>query len=66
MRAPDLRAGVALVLAGLVAEGETLVTGARHIDLVAAVSQPLADEVAAALPRPPRVLPCGVALEPVA
>jgi glycosyltransferase involved in cell wall biosynthesis len=36
---------------------------ARHIDLVAAVSQPLADEVAAALPRPPLVLPCGVALE---
>jgi UDP-N-acetylglucosamine 1-carboxyvinyltransferase len=32
VRAPDLRAGVALVLAGLVAEGETLVTGARHID----------------------------------
>ena len=32
VRAPDIRAGVALVLAGLVAEGETLVTGARHID----------------------------------
>ena len=32
VRAPDLRAGVALVLVGLVAEGETLVTGARHID----------------------------------
>jgi UDP-N-acetylglucosamine 1-carboxyvinyltransferase len=32
VRAPDLRAGVALVLAGLVAEGETLVTGARHIE----------------------------------
>jgi UDP-N-acetylglucosamine 1-carboxyvinyltransferase len=32
VRAPDLRAGVALVLAGLVAEGETVVTGAHHID----------------------------------
>jgi len=32
VRAPDIRAGVALVLAGLVAEGETVVTGAHHID----------------------------------
>ena len=32
VRSPDIRAGVALVLAGLVAEGETVVTGARHID----------------------------------
>ena len=32
VRAPDIRAGVALVLAGLVAEGETIVTGAHHID----------------------------------
>jgi UDP-N-acetylglucosamine 1-carboxyvinyltransferase len=31
VRAPDLRAGVALVLAGLVADGETVVSGARHI-----------------------------------
>jgi len=31
VRAPDLRAGVALVLAGLVAEGQTVVTGAHHI-----------------------------------
>ncbi len=31
VRAPDLRAGVALVLAGLVADGETVVTGAHHI-----------------------------------
>ncbi|HWE68263.1 MAG TPA: UDP-N-acetylglucosamine 1-carboxyvinyltransferase [Acidimicrobiales bacterium] len=31
VRAPDIRAGVALVLAGLVAEGETVVTGAHHI-----------------------------------
>ena len=31
VRAPDIRAGVALVLAGLVAEGETVVSGARHI-----------------------------------
>ncbi len=30
--APDIRAGVALVLAGLVAERETLVSGAHHID----------------------------------
>ena len=36
---------------------------ARHMDLVAAVSQPLADEVAGALARPPQVLPCGVALD---
>jgi len=32
VRAPDLRAGAALVLAGLVAEGETVVTDAHHID----------------------------------
>jgi UDP-N-acetylglucosamine 1-carboxyvinyltransferase len=32
VRAPDIRAGVALVLAGLVAEGETVVSGARHIN----------------------------------
>jgi UDP-N-acetylglucosamine 1-carboxyvinyltransferase len=31
VRAPDLRAGVALVLAGLVSEDETVVTGAHHI-----------------------------------
>jgi len=31
VRAPDLRAGVALVLAGLVADGVTVVTGAHHI-----------------------------------
>ena len=31
VRAPDFRAGVALVLAGLVAEGETVVSGAHHI-----------------------------------
>jgi UDP-N-acetylglucosamine 1-carboxyvinyltransferase len=42
VRAPDIRAGVALVLAGLVAEGETVVTGAHHIqrgyeDLVGAL-----------------------------
>jgi len=30
--APDLRAGAALVLAGLMAEGETEVTGLEHID----------------------------------
>jgi len=43
VRAPDLRAGVALVLAGLVADGETVVSGAGHIsrgyeDLVGALS----------------------------
>jgi UDP-N-acetylglucosamine 1-carboxyvinyltransferase len=43
VNAPDLRAGVALVLAGLVAEGETVVSGAHHIgrgyeDLVGALS----------------------------
>jgi UDP-N-acetylglucosamine 1-carboxyvinyltransferase len=32
VRATDLRAGAALVLAGLVAEGETVVTDAHHID----------------------------------
>ena len=42
VRAPDIRAGVALVLSGLVAEGETIVTGAHHIgrgyeDLVGAL-----------------------------
>jgi UDP-N-acetylglucosamine 1-carboxyvinyltransferase len=31
VRAPDIRAGVALVLAGLVAEGRTVVSGAHHI-----------------------------------
>jgi len=31
VRAPDIRAGVALVLAGLVADGETAVGGAHHI-----------------------------------
>jgi UDP-N-acetylglucosamine 1-carboxyvinyltransferase len=43
VRAPDIRAGVALVLAGLVAEGETVVSGAHHIcrgyaDLVGALA----------------------------
>jgi UDP-N-acetylglucosamine 1-carboxyvinyltransferase len=32
VRAPDLRAGAALVLAGMMAEGETVVSDARHID----------------------------------
>ena len=32
VRAPDLRAGAALLLAGLVAEGETVVSEARHVD----------------------------------
>ena len=32
VRAPDLRAGAALVLAGMVAEGETVVSGGQHID----------------------------------
>ncbi|HEY3941918.1 MAG TPA: UDP-N-acetylglucosamine 1-carboxyvinyltransferase [Acidimicrobiales bacterium] len=32
VRAPDIRAGAALVLAGLVAEGTTEVSGAEHVD----------------------------------
>jgi UDP-N-acetylglucosamine 1-carboxyvinyltransferase len=32
VRAPDLRGGAALVLAGLVADGRTVVTGVEHID----------------------------------
>jgi UDP-N-acetylglucosamine 1-carboxyvinyltransferase len=32
VRAPDIRAGAALVLAGLVADGVTVVAGAEHID----------------------------------
>jgi UDP-N-acetylglucosamine 1-carboxyvinyltransferase len=32
VRAPDIRAGAALVLAGLVADGETEVSGAGHVD----------------------------------
>ena len=32
VRATDLRAGAALVLAGLAAEGETIVSGLRHLD----------------------------------
>jgi UDP-N-acetylglucosamine 1-carboxyvinyltransferase len=32
VRAPDIRAGAALVLAGLAAEGQTEVSGAEHID----------------------------------
>jgi UDP-N-acetylglucosamine 1-carboxyvinyltransferase len=32
VRAPDIRAGAALVLAGLVAEGTTVVAGAHHVD----------------------------------
>ena len=32
VRAPDIRAGAALVLAGLRADGETEVLGAEHID----------------------------------
>jgi UDP-N-acetylglucosamine 1-carboxyvinyltransferase len=32
VRAPDIRAGAALVVAGLVAEGETIISGVQHID----------------------------------
>ena len=32
VRASDIRAGAALVLAGLVAEGETTVSGLEHVD----------------------------------
>jgi UDP-N-acetylglucosamine 1-carboxyvinyltransferase len=32
VRAPDIRAGAALVVAGLAAEGETMISGVHHID----------------------------------
>ena len=32
VKAPDIRAGAALVIAGLAAEGETVITGIHHID----------------------------------
>ena len=32
VRAPDIRAGAALVVAGLAADGETSVTGVHHVD----------------------------------
>ena len=32
VRAPDIRAGAALVVAGLVAEGETIISDVHHID----------------------------------
>jgi UDP-N-acetylglucosamine 1-carboxyvinyltransferase len=32
VRAPDIRAGAALVVAGLAAEGETIVSGVHHVD----------------------------------
>ena len=32
VRAPDIRAGAALVVAGLAAEGETSVAGVHHVD----------------------------------
>jgi UDP-N-acetylglucosamine 1-carboxyvinyltransferase len=32
VRAPDIRAGAALAIAGLGADGETVVAGAEHID----------------------------------
>jgi UDP-N-acetylglucosamine 1-carboxyvinyltransferase len=32
VRAPDIRAGAALVVAGLVAEGETVISDIHHID----------------------------------
>jgi UDP-N-acetylglucosamine 1-carboxyvinyltransferase len=32
VRATDIRAGAALVIAGLAAEGETVISGAGHID----------------------------------
>ncbi|MCU1397599.1 MAG: murA [Acidimicrobiales bacterium] len=32
VRAPDIRAGAALVVAGLAAEGETIISGVHHID----------------------------------
>ena len=32
VRAPDIRAGAALVVAGLVADGETVISDVHHID----------------------------------
>jgi UDP-N-acetylglucosamine 1-carboxyvinyltransferase len=32
VKAPDIRAGAALVVAGLVADGETVITGVHHVD----------------------------------
>ena len=32
MRAHDIRAGAAMVVAGLAAEGETVISGVSHID----------------------------------
>jgi UDP-N-acetylglucosamine 1-carboxyvinyltransferase len=32
VRAPDIRAGAALVVAGLVADGSTAISGVHHID----------------------------------
>jgi UDP-N-acetylglucosamine 1-carboxyvinyltransferase len=32
VRAPDIRAGAALVVAGLAAEGETIVSAVHHVD----------------------------------
>ena len=32
VRAPDIRAGAALVIAGLAADGETTISGVHHID----------------------------------
>jgi UDP-N-acetylglucosamine 1-carboxyvinyltransferase len=32
VRAPDIRAGAALVVAGLAADGETLIGGAHHVE----------------------------------
>ena len=32
VRAPDIRAGAALVVAGLAADGETVVSGVHHVD----------------------------------
>ena len=32
VRAHDIRAGAALVVAGLAAEGETIIAGAHHVD----------------------------------
>jgi UDP-N-acetylglucosamine 1-carboxyvinyltransferase len=32
VKAPDIRAGAALVVAGLAADGETAISGVHHID----------------------------------
>ena len=59
VQATDVRAGAALVLAGLVAEGETVVHGCEHVDRayvdLAASSGPSAPTLAGKNPTNPTV-----------